>query len=145
MVVYSRIILANPQFAGGAGNLGIVLEDEVVYESDVNTLLSLDLYIVERDVLDVTLRAANQEDSVAFANIRCLHVLKQDAVVGWGRGVQSSGVSLVYCWVTAIFLIVYYFSVEKRPSLKFKYTKTITSTDISHTLYGDIIPKLPRI
>lgn len=54
----------------------------------------------------MTLRAANQEDSVAFANIRCLHVLKQDAVVGWGSGVQSSGVSLVYCWVTAIFLIV---------------------------------------
>ena len=54
----------------------------------------------------MTLRASNQEDSVAFANIRCLHVLKQDAVVGWGSGVQISGVSLVYCRVAVIFLVV---------------------------------------
>ena len=46
LVIYSRVEVLDPEIATGARNLGAVLEDEVVYESDVDARLCLDLHIV---------------------------------------------------------------------------------------------------
>ena len=54
----------------------------------------------------MALRAANQEDSVTFANICCLHVLKQNVGVGWGSAIQGSGICLVYGRIAVVVLVV---------------------------------------
>ena len=54
----------------------------------------------------MALRAANQEDSVTIANIRCLYVLKQNVGVGWGSTIKSSGICLIYGRVTVVVLVV---------------------------------------
>ena len=54
----------------------------------------------------MALRAANQEDSVTIANICCLHVLKQNAVVGRGSTIKSSGICLVYGRIAVVVLVV---------------------------------------
>ena len=54
----------------------------------------------------MALRAANQEDSITFADICSLHVLEKNAVVGRGSAIQSSCVCLIYSRVTVVVLIV---------------------------------------
>ena len=54
----------------------------------------------------MALRAANQEDSVTFAYICCLHVLKQNVGVGWGSAIQGSGICLVYGRIAVVVLVV---------------------------------------
>ena len=54
----------------------------------------------------MALRAANQEDSITFADICCLHVLKQNVSIGWGSTIKSSGICLVYGRVTVVVLVV---------------------------------------
>ena len=54
----------------------------------------------------MALRTANQEDGFAIANICCLHVLKQNAVVGRGSTIKSSGICLVYGRIAVVVLVV---------------------------------------
>ena len=54
----------------------------------------------------MALRATNQEDSVTFAYICCLHVLKQNAVVGWSCAVHRSCICLIYGWIAVVIFVV---------------------------------------
>ena len=107
MIIDCRVKVLHPHSAIVAHcNLGAILEDEVIHESDVDTLLGIDLYIVERHILDVAFRTTDEEDGIARAYISGLDALEQDTIVGWGSAIQCTSVSLVNRWVCIVFLIV---------------------------------------
>ena len=105
MVIVCRIVVLHPHRTTAYGNLRAILEHEVIHESDVDTLLGIDLYIVERHILDVAFRTTDEEDGIARAYISGLDVLEQDTIVGWGA-IQCTGIRLVNRRVCIVFLVV---------------------------------------
>ena len=101
--------------------------------------------------------ATNKEDSVAIANICCLHILQINTIIGWGSAIQCSCVSLVYRRIAIVVFVVEavdrewvlnlgHSEVSKLPVFLTTATESTITIDTSlhtdtscGTIHGDVI------